>query len=285
MTSTHHAPNSPLITLRNRRPDHRAWQQTIHERSRVFAPYATVAAPLFALSTWPTMDELTVSLRAQCRAAQLEPHAFVRQVSQRGRVRMLSESYDGSIVTRREIPTRDSHWHDLMNALVWIALPQTKCALHTLQYGLLAARAEPDGRMAPGPRTPEHDTVAMLDEGGVMVLCAESLVEPLCRSLAALDRSVLDAALRAESAVMLVLGHGILESTVLAGALPDTHALAWILPVESVSAHQSLRGVDKRLACALTSNEARPTRRARPSVLLQERWLQTLPAHAWAGPS
>lgn len=60
------------------------------------------------------------------------------------------------------VPTRASSVHDLMNAIVWAAFPRSKRLVHTQQLALLRASGDHSRRSA------EHDTIAMLDEGGVL---------------------------------------------------------------------------------------------------------------------
>jgi hypothetical protein len=60
------------------------------------------------------------------------------------------------------VPTREGNWHDVMNALVWAQFPMSKRALHLRQERCILTRLGPN-------RTAEEDTLAILDEGGVLV--------------------------------------------------------------------------------------------------------------------
>lgn len=78
-----------------------------------------------------------------------------------------SSLYEVRIVERGDIATRPRNIHDLLNALIWAAFPETKLALTralaTIQRERAAGRAT-----LPNARTPEHDRLAMFDEGALI---------------------------------------------------------------------------------------------------------------------
>jgi hypothetical protein len=117
------------------------------------------AARLFAAHRqWPSVTEID---------ALLAPLAGVRFVAARPRPRrqgrpVVERGYDERICEDGVVPTRARNWHDFFNALVWATFPRAKRALHRRQH-----RAAGEGR---GRRTREQDCLAMLDEGGVVVL-------------------------------------------------------------------------------------------------------------------
>jgi hypothetical protein len=77
--------------------------------------------------------------------------------------------YDTRIVLDGVVPTRAGSWHDLLNACVWATFPKTKLAIHRRQHALVVPGAP--------RRTPEQDAIAMVDEGGILLLQgAEALV-------------------------------------------------------------------------------------------------------------
>ncbi len=78
--------------------------------------------------------------------------------------------YDARITVDRVVPTRARSWHDLMNALVWGTFPQAKRALHARQHRAITERVAPGARTLPPARTRELDALALLDEGGVVLL-------------------------------------------------------------------------------------------------------------------
>jgi hypothetical protein len=128
------------------------------------------------------------------RAAPLDPRAL----------------YDARITLEGVVPTRERCWHDLMNALVWGTFPCAKRALHARQHRAIAARIAPGARTLPPARTRELDALALLDEGGVIVLARDRA--GLQGAMAERPQAVLAAAVRAGEADVLVFGHAIYES-------------------------------------------------------------------------
>src|SRR5690606_22316861 len=72
-----------------------------------------------------------------------------------------------------EVETRPENWHDLFNALVWIAFPRAKAAINAQHAALLEERGDAEARH----RGPERDALTLFDEGGVVVAtCAPQLM-------------------------------------------------------------------------------------------------------------
>ncbi len=167
---------------------------------------------LRSLAHFPSVTEIDriVGPRAGVRFFEAKPKG--RRLRGRSRVpRPVDprELYDGSIALRGEVPTRPRSAHDLWNALVWSVFPRAKRTLHTRQHRLIASGLEPGATELPPKRTREQDTIAMIDEGGVLLVC-----EPHARGAieAALESRTSDAldALRS-SFTGLVFGHAIYE--------------------------------------------------------------------------
>jgi hypothetical protein len=78
--------------------------------------------------------------------------------------------YDARITVDACVPTRGRSWHDFLNALVWGAFPRSKRALHERQHRAIVSSLSPDATRLPGARSREHDALALLDEGGVVML-------------------------------------------------------------------------------------------------------------------
>ncbi len=79
----------------------------------------------------------------------------------------VSSLYEVRIVERGEIPTRPSNVHDLLNALIWAAFPETKLAL-TRALAMIQRERAAGRATLPNARTPEHDRLAMFDEGAII---------------------------------------------------------------------------------------------------------------------
>ncbi|MEW5786305.1 MAG: DUF3025 domain-containing protein [Pseudomonadota bacterium] len=180
-----------------------------------FAPYRPLADRL-AGPGWPTLAQLEKLARAgDLRNARGLPLAFTAQTQRCGQ-----RDYEATILETGRVPTREGNWHDLCNALVWLAWPRTKAALNAFQCRQLHPGA---------PRNPASDAATLFDESGLLLagphpelvrLLAEgqwreALVE---RREAWRDMSV------------VVLGHALLEK--LLAPWPAITAKCLYLPVE-----------------------------------------------------
>jgi Protein of unknown function (DUF3025) len=160
-------------------------------------------------------------------------------IARRKRKTVTVEPYDQAILSGR-VPTRANSYHDLMNALVWSIFPKSKRALHALQATFIA-EAKSQGLI--GRRLPEHDSLAILDEGGVLIFS---------RAHIATDEA-LEQALASGEASYRVFGHGILESLALGSPKPMVGAL--VLPCDSTA---SLEEADLLLATRLENRDLPP---------------------------
>jgi hypothetical protein len=141
------------------------WDPSFFRASPLFWPIAPAAAKLEGFARWPEPEELSCLFEGEA------PVRFVPAAprARRGRRLGASERYDALISEHRLVPTRRGSWHDVLNALVWATFPSAKLALHARQHRAITSRLGPDLRL-PGGRTRDQDAVAMLDEGGVVLL-------------------------------------------------------------------------------------------------------------------
>ncbi|MFO0615055.1 MAG: DUF3025 domain-containing protein [Polyangiaceae bacterium] len=145
------------------------------------APFAAILSAMPS-DRLPTVEEIdgACGARASMRFERAAPRP--RRAARRAQDDT-RPSYDERIA-EGVVPTRAENLHDLMNAVVWAAFPRAKRAIHAIQLAHLRASIDRSAR------SPAHDTIAMLDEGGV--LFAGSPDEPRG---------------------MIVVGHAILEHT------------------------------------------------------------------------
>ena len=110
---------------------------------------------------WPDHADLT-ALATGIRNARGLPLRFVAppDPGERGRTH-----YEAHIAATGEVETRAGNWHDLFNALVWIAYPRSKAAINAQHAAILAAGGEAELRH----RSPARDALTLFDEGGVIV--------------------------------------------------------------------------------------------------------------------
>lgn len=135
--------------------------------------------------------------------------------------------YDSRITVEGVVPTRPRCWHDFMNALVWGTFPRSKLALHARQHRAISARVQ-DGARTLRPRNPELDALAVLDEGGVLVVVGARHL-PIPRSEPTRSASLPELLGRGDARV-LVFGHAIYES--LALGVPPAVVAATLIVAE-----------------------------------------------------
>jgi hypothetical protein len=140
-------------------------------RQPLFASIADVACRLGNHSGWPGLEELNRLARlAGIVNLRGVPLRFVPQVSRRGQ-----RDYETGILATGEIPTRPENWHDLFNALVWLAFPRTKAALNAVQCRCL----QRNGR---GNRPPLSDAATLFDESGLILVARDDELAGLLRA-------------------------------------------------------------------------------------------------------
>ncbi len=221
------------------------------ERSRLFWPIARAARavldPLGVREGFPPVE-------AFGRVFEGDPPVRFALAPPRARRRRpgpidVSALYDARIVVERVVPTRARSWHDLMNAFVWGTFPRAKDALHARQHRAIAERIEPGARTLPASRTRELDALALLDEGGVVVLARDppALREAL-RTDGGRSRGSLGTHVASGAAEAIVFGHAIYESLAL-GIAPVVVAAIVVGPSDE-QAHP-VGAVDELLARAL----------------------------------
>ncbi len=188
------------------------WDPRFYQRSPLFWPIAPAAERLARFEGWPSPEDLT-------RLFEGEPPVRFVAAPPRPRRGLLPADarYDARIALERTVSTRAASWHDLLNALVWTSFPRAKAALHARQHRMIAARLGEDLRL-PGARTKEQDAVAMLDEGGVVLLCAEGRRAELARASKTRAGSEVAAWVEQGEASAVTFGHAIYEGAGVRGA-------------------------------------------------------------------
>lgn len=186
-----------------------------------FAPYAALVARLARLPAWPRVDELDALFADHLRGGPGPAVRLVEQAPSPRRRRAPIDAgalYELRIAERGEVPTRPHNLHDLCNALVWSVFPRSKWSLSVRLAALQRVRAE-GARRLPGTRSPAHDRLALLDEGGLVVAGARAAV---------FGHAILEHAVRGELAVraarMPLADPGLAELTAIDRALASTIA-------------------------------------------------------------
>jgi hypothetical protein len=157
------------MTLRAERSRGERFDARFFEKSRHHFPIAPAAAVFADRADWPAPEEYALAFRDRPAPVRFEL-VVPRKRRRREKSVVDPESmYDANIV-RGVVPTRARCWHDYLNALVWATFPRAKQALHARQYRMMREWATPGAAALPNARTREQDAVALVDEGGIVLL-------------------------------------------------------------------------------------------------------------------
>lgn len=225
------------------------------EGDPLFWPIAGGARAFADLDRWPEVAEYGARVRHRATVTFREQPKKPR--GKRRGPRCARDLYDGRIVEEGWVPTRPRSWHDFLNMLCWAAFPRAKWQLHLRQHRAQSARIEGAVKALPNARTREQDALALLDEGGVVVLCREERVEEI-RSVLAARRAEEARSLFATGAARgVVFGHAVYEHLVLGRG--DAWAAGFVVPSVGLREGQSEEGAlveeaDSALADALATD-------------------------------
>ncbi|AUX45684.1 hypothetical protein SOCE26_071800 [Sorangium cellulosum] len=231
------------------------WEPGFPEKSALFWPIRRNAAAFAAFAAWPSVDDYNRALGEGVPVRFVEQAPRPRRRRQRGPVDP-SALYDARIHVEGCVPTRPRNWHDFLNMLVWAAFPRAKAELHARQHRAVAARLDPGAEALPPARTRELDGLALLDEGGLLLL-HDARCAPLPGDPSDLRRSAdeVQDAVRRRDAAALIFGHALYESLLQQGG-PPIFALAQPLPCDGplpAAPDALLALADARLCDALRS--------------------------------
>ncbi|WP_438023205.1 DUF3025 domain-containing protein [Sorangium sp. So ce233] len=243
------------------------WDPLFYEKSRLYWPIRPRAEAFAGSAGWPPVEDYNRALGDGFPVRFAEQAPRPRRRRRRAPVDPAA-LYDARIHVEGCVPTRPSNWHDFLNMLVWAAFPRAKAELHARQHRAIAARLEPGAAALPPARTRELDGLALLDEGGLLLLYdAHARRAPLAdpSDLRRCADEARDAVQRGEAAA-LVFGHALYESLLQRG--PLVHAMVQPIPCEAPlpAAPDALVALaDARLCEALRSPDtfAHPERSAR----------------------
>ena len=142
---------------------------------------AALSAPIFdalrpllsrlASGRFPRHDDLNALTKPSLVSGGGAPIRFVPPAPARDP----SARYEVRIFETGEVQTRPDNWHDLFNALVWLAFPKTKAVLNRHHYEQIGARR------AERQRGTARDVLTLFDEGGVVVGSADATLSALLR--------------------------------------------------------------------------------------------------------
>jgi hypothetical protein len=139
------------------------------------APIFTALTPLLGRlppDRFPSHDELNALASSAVVSGGGAPIRFVPPAAAS---REFSAQYEVRIFETGEVQTRPDNWHDLFNALVWLAFPKTKAVLNGHHYDAIRARR---GERLRGTA---RDVLTLFDEGGIVVAAADPELPALLR--------------------------------------------------------------------------------------------------------
>lgn len=198
----------------------------------------------------PLPDVATLNAWATARSLRRADGGALHFVAATGK-RSSALDYERSVAAGT-IPTRRDNLHDLCNALVWLVFPRTKAALNAVHLEIGSSPAA--GRVG-GRRGARRDAATLLDESGVVVLCADPGLVALWRARRwrALFHERADDIARAMT--IAVIGHGVLAKLIAPYPALTAHALV-IAPTAGTPARSARGGGSVRSPAEPGSPEA-----------------------------
>lgn len=159
--------------LRHVRRERGAFDGRFFERHRELWPIARAASCFADRADWPDVAEYGAAFDHGGDPTLDAPVRFEPAPARRRRPPgpiARADLYDAMIVQRRVVPTRPRMWHDYLNALVWATFPRSKLAFHERQHAAIERWIPEGATQLPNARTRELDALALVDEGGVLVI-------------------------------------------------------------------------------------------------------------------
>jgi hypothetical protein len=225
----------------------------------IFAPFLPAIARLPA-DRWPAAADLT----AAAEGIRTEGGQRLRFVAPRERPAGERFSYELEIARAGEVETRPGNWHDLFNALAWIAFPRAKARMNAQHAAILEEGGDAELRR----RGPERDALTLFDESGIVVACSAPelprlVVDHAWKALFWERRTELAARAR-----FTAFGHALLEKAL--DPYPGIVGKAVFLPVDdaflALPEAARAQGTDALLAAHFASRARFPSPRAMPPV-------------------
>lgn len=157
------------------------WNREALLRSPLFAPLHPALGGLDAAG-FPTLQDCNALLAAYRPAITVQGGHPLQFVSQEYGKLPFERQYELRCYLRGEVPTRADNWHDLLNALVWLAFPKAKAAINARHYHALMKQDSGGDGTPDSQRGAVRDVNTLLDESGVIVAAADEELAGLLRS-------------------------------------------------------------------------------------------------------
>jgi hypothetical protein len=154
------------------------WNKPALLQSPLFAPLHPILSSIKddQFPSLQTCNDLLAEYQPSITVQQGLPLSFVPQVlGKQG----FESQYEPRCYLKGEVQMRENNWHDLLNALVWLTFPKSKAAINARHYHALTNAIE---NQTSSQRGAVRDTNTLLDESGVIVVCADAKLATLLQN-------------------------------------------------------------------------------------------------------
>ena len=243
------------------------WNPATLLQSLLFAPLHPLLARLPA-NNFPTMQDCNALLALQQPPIAVQrglPLRFVAQQQVEGKP-PFEMQYEPRCYLKGEVQMREQAWHDLFNALVWMAFPQAKAAINARHYQALSANDHLHSQ-----RGAVRDMATLFDESGVIVVFSAAELASLVSNFQWKELFWRRREQVGTTMDFFIFGHGLYEKALQPYLGMTGQGL--LLPVQqeffSWPLARRLGHIDKRVAAYLNAPEhCRSTRELAPVPLL-----------------
>lgn len=245
-----------------------SWDKPALLRSLPFRPLHPAIARLGG-DAFPSLQDCNALLASTPIAVHNgKPLRFVPQ--EYGKLSFESQ-YEPRCYLKGEVQTRADNWHDLLNALVWLAFPRAKSAINVRHYDALTDATSLSANASRSQRGAVRDMNTLFDESGVIVACADPELAGLLRDFRWKELFWSQRERVRESMDFFLFGHGLYEKALQPYVGMTGQGL--LLPVEPAffgwSPERRLAHLDELLAQYLAAPEhCRDTAELTPVPLL-----------------
>ncbi len=246
------------------------WNKEALLHTPFFAPLHNIISRLDA-DSFPTLQDCNALLSAHQPGITVRSGHALRFVPQEYGKLPFEAQYEPRCYLKGEVPTRADNWHDLLNALIWLAFPGAKAAINERHYRALTEPEKADNAERRSQRGAVRDTSTLLDESGVVVAYADNELAALLRNFQWKELFWQRRVQVQSSMGFYLFGHGLYEKTLRPYIGMTGQGL--LLPVEQAfftwTMAQQLVHLDKLLADYLAAPQhCHSTRELTPVPLL-----------------
>ena len=156
------------------------WNKQALLQSPLYAPLHPMLSDIES-DAFPTLEDCNALLAVQHPPILTQSGLPVRFVPQEFGKLPFERQYEPRCYLNGEVPTRADNWHDLLNALVWLAFPKAKAAINARHYAALMKLDAEVVDASNSQRGAVRDVNTLLDESGVIVVYADDELAGLLR--------------------------------------------------------------------------------------------------------